>query len=148
VLLRDDFKSAVETIESALDTFASVPARRRFVVLGAASEFEERQTQLYLRLGERAARVSSRVLSIANSEALARGARRALPAAAVTEHHGVHELARTLAAELEPGDVVLIKGRTDQKLGRVAHLLAGRDVRCSLLRCPARGLLCERCPRL
>ena len=71
-----------------------------------------------------------------------------LPAEAVTKHFGVHDVARALAAELEPGDAVLIKGRVDEKLGRIALLLSGRDVRCAVTRCPAGGLACERCSLL
>ena len=148
VLLRDDYKSPIETIDSALAVFATVPARRRFVVLGAISEPQGPSTQLYRGLGERAGRVADRMLCCAEQEALARGARRALPAAAVTRHRSVHEAARVLAAELQPGDAVLIKGRVDQKLGRIAILLGGREVRCTVTRCPAGGLICERCSQL
>src|SRR4051812_29914851 len=38
VVLRDDFKASTDTFASALDTFATVPAGRRIVVLGAIAE--------------------------------------------------------------------------------------------------------------
>jgi UDP-N-acetylmuramoyl-tripeptide--D-alanyl-D-alanine ligase len=38
ILLRDDFKSALETFDAALDTLSEIPARRRIVVFGEVSE--------------------------------------------------------------------------------------------------------------
>ena len=37
-VLRDDYKSTLETIEAALDVFSQIPAHRRIVVLGEVSE--------------------------------------------------------------------------------------------------------------
>lgn len=150
VVLRDDFKSALETIESAFEAFTAVPARRRLVVLGDVTEPEGRQHVVYRELGRRAGGFAARILACgSNHRDVVSGAHAAgLPRDAVTRHRSVHEMAALLAADLGPGDVVLLKGRTEQRLGRIALLLSGVDVRCRLTTCYARGLACERCPRL
>ena len=56
--------------------------------------------------------------------------------------------AELLASAIEPGDVVLIKGRDTQKLDRVRLILAGRDVRCDIDFCDVRTLSCATCPML
>ncbi len=38
IVLRDDYKSAEETIYSALDLLEDIPARRKFVVMGDVNE--------------------------------------------------------------------------------------------------------------
>jgi UDP-N-acetylmuramyl pentapeptide synthase len=148
VLLRDDFKSALATIEAALDTLAAIPARRRLAVLGEVTEPRGSQHVIYRSLGGRTAGVACRILHIGNRfDRLAQGARRAgLPRQAVSEHASVQEIAAQLRAEpLQEGDVVLLKGRLDQKLGRVALLLTGSAVECTLRSCRS-DLPCERCP--
>lgn len=59
IILRDDFKSPLETIEAALDTFAEIPASRRIVVLGQVSEPPGQQGAIHRYLGERVAQVAS-----------------------------------------------------------------------------------------
>ncbi len=46
------------------------------------------------------------------------------------------------------GDVVLIKGRSTQRLERIALLLEGREVGCDLAFCKVASGRCERCPML
>jgi UDP-N-acetylmuramyl pentapeptide synthase len=152
-LLRDEFKSALETIDAALDVLAEVPARRRILVLGEVSEPPGSQGPIYRRLGERAAGIASRLILVGgdkSQESVAVGARRAgLPREAIvlcgSEARKAAEAAR---ADLAPGDVVLIKGRDTQRLARVALALMGRQVRCELRSCHIRTLLCDRCPML
>ncbi len=51
-----------------------------------------------------------------------------------------------LRRQLQPGDVVLIKGRNTQRLERISLALMGRTVNCKLVFCNAMGMRCERCP--
>jgi UDP-N-acetylmuramyl pentapeptide synthase len=146
VVLRDDIKSGLQTIYSALDTLASIPARRRLVVLGGITEPQGRQKVLYREVGARAATVATRILYLGNRYgSLVRGVRDAgLPDSAVTNPKTVQEVAAALARDLGPGDVVLVKGRSSQKLGRIALLLKGEAVACSLTSCHS-DLPCESC---
>jgi hypothetical protein len=61
---------------------------------------------------------------------------------------GAHEVVELLRDELAAGDVVLIKGRWQQALGRVGLALAGRDVQCRADPCPFKRMLCDVCPFL
>ena len=57
ILLRDDFKSHLETIQAALDVLAEVPARR-LVVMGSVTE-PQGNHRLYREVGERVGEVAS-----------------------------------------------------------------------------------------
>jgi UDP-N-acetylmuramyl pentapeptide synthase len=148
VLLRDDFKSGLETIYAALTVLGEIPARRKFAVLGDITEPEMPQRAVYRKLGSRAARAASRILYIGHHFGpFASGARQTgLARGDVTEHADVFALAETLKNELKEGDVVLLKGRTNQKLERTALILSGRTVRCGISSCHIRSFPCEICP--
>jgi UDP-N-acetylmuramoyl-tripeptide--D-alanyl-D-alanine ligase len=150
-VLRDDFKSTYETIVSALDTFEQIPARRRFVVMGDVSEPPGSQGPIYREIGARVAGMAARFYVIGNGyQRYAAGAVRAgMPREAIVKaDFDLNAVARDLAERLGPGDVVLLKGRDNQQVERVALALRGVDVRCSVTRCPMRGMACENCPAL
>ena len=151
-LLRDDYKSQVETIDAALDVLAEVPGRR-IVVIGSVSEPPGSQGPIYRRLGTRLAQVASRVVVVGGSfefRNYARGAVRAgLPRAGLVDAgRSVRAAWEAVRADLGPGDVVLVKGRGDERLDRVALALQGRDVRCTIQPCKLNEIRCENCPKL
>jgi len=147
-LLRDDRKSARETWDAALDLLAAVPATRRFLVAGDVTEPVGRQTEVYRELGRRAAEVAGRILYIGHGYAsFASGARQAgLAREAVLSCADVASVSACLERELAAGDVVLLKGRPNDKLERIALRLTGRTVGCSLRHCNAITVDCESCP--
>jgi len=53
-----------------------------------------------------------------------------------------------LEGHLKSGDVLLIKGRYEQRLARVGLAVAGKTVNCRLKSCAVKGLQCESCPAL
>ena len=59
IILRDDFKSSLETIDAALDVFSEIPAKRRIVILGEVSEPPGSQGPIYRKIGERIAKIAS-----------------------------------------------------------------------------------------
>lgn len=149
-LLRDDFKSALETIDAALDVLAEIPAERRIVVLGDVEEPPGRQGPIYARLGTRLASVANRVVFVdAEGRRYSTGARRGgLPSTGLIDAKGVHEAVEAIGSDLRRGDVVLIKGRSTQRLDRIALALAGRPIRCELRSCDASATRCDCCPML
>jgi UDP-N-acetylmuramoyl-tripeptide--D-alanyl-D-alanine ligase len=151
-LLRDDFKSPAETIETALDVLAEIPAARRLVVLGAVSEPRGSQRALYREIGMRLGRIATRAVLVGFDDVRSYrpGTRAAgMPADAVIDvGPSVHRAAAAIAADLRPGDVVLVKGRDTQRLERVGLLLAGHSVRCERVECHIRLVRCEQCPLL
>jgi UDP-N-acetylmuramyl pentapeptide synthase len=153
VLLRDEFKAPQETIAAALDVLSEIPAARRVVVMGDVAEPVGSQRELYRRLGTRTAQVASRAIVLPAGDlgaAFRSGATHGgLPREAVVmADRSVRRAAEAVAADLAPGDVVLIKGRDTQRLERVALALMGREVRCELVYCNARLTRCDACPML
>jgi UDP-N-acetylmuramyl pentapeptide synthase len=126
-------------------------------VLGDIEELVGHPIAAYREYGRLAASATHRILYVGTETGFRRlraGARRAAasgsPAvpAKVELYRDWRQAAEALRGELSPGTAILLKGRQRQKLGRVAILLRGGAVRCSLRACPARGLRCELCPRL
>ncbi len=149
-ILRDDAKSAVETVHAALDVLGKVPARRKFVALGSLAEVEGRDRPVYRDVGRRVAEIASKAVFIGTNYRLYKaGARLAgLDGERVLDAgRSPRRAAELLRPHLEPGDVVLVKGRLVQHLERVALHLLGRNVRCDIDYCQAR-CRCEDCPML
>jgi UDP-N-acetylmuramyl pentapeptide synthase len=150
-VLRDDFKSALETVHTALDVLAEIPVSRRLVLLGSVTEPRGAQRPIYQALGERVAGIASHLLVFSHDfEPLWSGARRGgMPRAAVTDAgRTVRDASLALGRLLQPGDVLLIKGRGPEKLDRVRLILEGREVRCDIRYCSFRTVECEDCAML
>jgi UDP-N-acetylmuramoyl-tripeptide--D-alanyl-D-alanine ligase len=156
-LLYDHYKSGLETVDAALDVLAEIPARRKIVVLGDVDDPPGRTMEevdaMYERLGARIASIATRAIVVHldiggprpdyEAGALDGG----LAPDALVRAATVPEAFEALAADLRPGDVVLIKGATQQRFDRIALAFAGRDVRCALTCCMA-NVSCAACPML
>jgi len=152
ILLRDDFKSALETFDAALDTMSEIPARRRIVVFGEVSEPPGSQGPIYLRLGARVAHIVARTIFVGGSgvwNSFATGVKRGgLPRdGLINAKNSVCKAIEAVRENLGPGDIVLVKGRDTQRLERVSLALSGRTVRCDISFCQA-NVRCEACPML
>ena len=151
LILRDDFKSSLETIHAALDLFSQIPAKRRMVVLGEVSEPPGSQGPIYREIGERIASIASRAIFIGgNFQRYAAGIRRGgLPSSSMMDaERSVLKAAEFLREDLRPGDAVLIKGRDNQRLDRITLALIGKKVYCDIDFCDTRAVRCETCPNL
>lgn len=151
IVLRDEYKSGLESVESALDVFEAIPARRKIAVLGDVEQCPGKRRDHYRRLGERIGRVATQAIFLGEDcQAYGAGATNGgLPRTATTRAHD--DLGTALAAlptDLGEGDVVLVKGRTRQRLARVVLALLGRDVRCRVPLCPLGYAECDTCPML
>ncbi|HVN75563.1 MAG TPA: Mur ligase family protein [Thermoanaerobaculaceae bacterium] len=150
-LVRDEFKSTLETVHAALDLLEAVPARRRIVVLGDVSEPEGSQGPIYRALGARVAAIADYAVFLGRKTSAYRsGALRAgLPPGAVAAvGHDVALASRLVRERLRPGDVVLVKGRDNERLDRISLALMGRDVRCTRPHCYFLKTRCEGCSLL
>ncbi|MGD9675879.1 MAG: Mur ligase family protein [Candidatus Bipolaricaulia bacterium] len=150
VLLLDAYKGAVETIHAALDAVGELPARRKIVVLGDVEEPPASQGPIYREVGTHAARVADRVFFLGGKKNFAR--LRAGTAAAGLARQELFNIrgeprhvAKILASELGPDDLVLIKGRSTEHLERIVLELTGRGVDCVLRLCRRRHD-CATCP--
>jgi len=152
-VLRDDYKSSLETIETALESLSEIPARQKIVVLGEISEPPGSQGPRYKAIGEKLAGTASRVVLLVKKRGL-EGYRSGLnqagfPWDAVFDAKGsLVEAVEAVRKDLGPGDVVLIKGRDDQRLERVAFSLMGRNVRCERPSCTLKTTRCATCELL
>lgn len=151
LLLRDDYKSTLETVHAALDVFAETPASRRIVVMGEVSEPPGSQGPIYRELGRRISTMADIAVFLGgNFQRYAAGARLGGMdnANLFDAKSSVLDATALLRRTLKPGDSVLIKGRDTQRLERITLALAGREVRCDIDFCDTRVLSCEECPML
>lgn len=150
-VLRDDYKSSLETMHAALDVLAEIPARRRIVLFGDVSEPRGSQSAIYQELGRRVAGIAAHLIVVGHSlQSYGAGARKAgMSRAALHDGgRGPHQAAAILQPLLAPGDVVLIKGRHTEKLDRVRLRLQGERVLCGINFCSLRTVQCDACPML
>jgi UDP-N-acetylmuramoyl-tripeptide--D-alanyl-D-alanine ligase len=149
VALCDDFKASVETVHAALDVLVQIRASRRVVVLGSLYRPPPPRVAKYEDVGVHLARVADQVILVGSRPRLyQRGWGGRLPEEAVTGVATVEEAVALLQNELKPGDVVLIKGRGEQKLARIALALSGVDVGCRKTFCSFENILCQACPQV
>ena len=151
-ILRDDFKSHLETMRQALEALAKISDRRRLLVLGAISDIAGTSGPFYREIGARLGTFASFLLTIGTKKEMASyaagAARAGLPRSAIA--HAGHSLQKAidiLQQQLQPGDVVLIKGRFEQHLERITLALLGRKVHCDIDPCWLKRH-CENCPML
>jgi len=150
-VLRDDFKSPLETIDAALDVLGEIPAKKRIVVLGDVSEPFGRQWQIYRKIGEHIAQVATKAIFITGKfRAYAAGARvGGLPSSSLVDVGGSFlEAIDALRQDLGLGDVILIKGRDTQRLDRITLSLTGRTINCNVTFCNTKAARCGHCPML
>jgi UDP-N-acetylmuramyl pentapeptide synthase len=121
------------------------------VVLGDISEPFGKQWQIYRKVGERIAQVATKAIFITGKfRAYAAGAKSAgLPSLSIMgAERSVLKAVELLRDDLRPGDVVLIKGRDNQRLDRITLALIGKKVCCDIDFCDTRAVRCETCPNL
>jgi UDP-N-acetylmuramoyl-tripeptide--D-alanyl-D-alanine ligase len=150
-LVRDEYKSGHETIHAALDLLAGIPARRKLIVLGDVTTPPGSQGPIYRAIGERLGAIATYAVFV--GEGFERYARGAVAGGLPKPHlanagRSVARAAELVSSVLEPGDVVLVKGRAAQRLDRVALALMGRTVRCDLTFCQFVKTRCDDCSLL
>lgn len=148
VVLRDDHKASAESFACAFDLLAEIPAQRRLALLGDIHEPWGDESSLHRGLALPLAKACDGVLLVGEH------AQRWLPALLAGGMprdkifcglRTLNDATARLQQELRPGDVVLIKGRQEERLQRVALALEGRPVTCSLRTCASVNLTCDRC---
>lgn len=150
LVLRDDYKSTIDTVHAALDLLAELPAERRVVVMGSLDSPPRPQKAAYRAVGAHIARVADRVLIVGDEFDKYRSGLRtgSLPENAICAVRTVQEAIAVLREELRPGDVALVKGRQAQRMTRIILALSGRTVRCAVDPCRLHLQFCDDCPLL
>jgi UDP-N-acetylmuramyl pentapeptide synthase len=153
-VIRDDFKSTRESIWAALDTLEECQAKRKFLILGAASEItNDIRYSFHRELGKRIAPIADSVFVINRKgifKSILQGAEKAgMDKKRIIRIEGnVLSVISFLPQDLGPGDLILVKGRTNQRLSRITLALSGRKVGCLLPYCQDRNHICDLCPCL
>lgn len=150
-VLRDDYKSSVETIHAALDVLAEIPARRRVVLLGNLYGVAQPEGEQQEALAGRVAATADCLVVVSDSlRSYRAGASRAgMPSQAVVDAGRTpRQAADALARLIQPGDVILIKGHRNQRLDRTRMILHGSRVQCDIGFCDVRAIDCEDCAML
>jgi len=150
-LIRDDFKSTVESIDTALDALETVPAQTKLAVIGDVSEPTGPLGPLAKGIGRRLGTICDWVAFVGRGRnryaAGLHGAGRTNEAIFRTSRD-LQAAAEEALKRLEPGAVILVKGRYSQRLDRASLVLMGRTVNCDIPICDARAARCEHCPML
>lgn len=152
VILRDDFKSQLETIEMAFNVLSQIPAKRHIVVLGRLREARGKQGDLYRSLGRCVAAIANRAVFICgkrDSNCRAGAIQAGMQPKTITKAHDCFLTAvDNLKDDLGPGDVILIKGPRTQHLERITLALQGCNIKCKIKYCKEKELECMECPIL
>jgi len=152
ILLRDECKADLETTEAALDLLSEIPTDRRGVVLGDMPAPPGDPGRAYEHLGQRVAKIASFAIFYGETPAVQgylRGSRLGrLPPQRIVHVRGpLPDAVEAAREQLEPGDVLLVKGQASLRLARISLALEGRQVRCAIPECNW-AMLCDRCPQL
>ena len=150
-IIQDDYKASLETIEKALDFLRSIPAARRLVVLGNIADPPNPQRQAYRRIGHRFAQFADVALLLGSQDqSYASGAAAAgMPRERIIKfHNDLRQAIDVLRNTLQPGDVLVVKGRLDDHLERITLALSGQKIGCWRTECRSRAYRCGNCPML
>lgn len=145
VVLRDDYSASIEGFHAAMRVMERASAKRRLVVLSDVSDLAVNSKRRRRLVVSEAARVCEALVLIGQSADW--GARRAADAGMTPDAaRGFDEpqaAAEFLKSDLRAGDLVLVKGRTSDHVGRVFLAQLG-EVRCWSFPCPKHSL-CDVC---
>ena len=121
-LLDDSYNANPASMRAALSVLAATPARRRLAVLGEMKELGARSAEYHASLVEP---VSTAGVDLVFTCGAAMAALRdALPPARRGGHaESAEELAPQVAAALQPGDAVLVKGSAGARTGEIVAAL-------------------------
>jgi UDP-N-acetylmuramoyl-tripeptide--D-alanyl-D-alanine ligase len=151
-ILDDSFKSSQESIWAALDTFSKMSATRKVVVLGRIEEPIGKERDRYRELGARLAGLADLLVCVGDEDM------KSVRAAAVRSGMDITKIefagsriagaANWLATRLRPGDLVLFKGASTQRLRRLVLPWLGKKVGCQVKYCGVKVRSCDDCPLL
>jgi UDP-N-acetylmuramoyl-tripeptide--D-alanyl-D-alanine ligase len=151
-ILDDSCKSSQESIESAFDTFSKIRAARKIVVIGRIEHVVGKESDRCRELGTRLAQFADFILCTGD------GPIKSLRAAAVDAGmefsrikvlgYQIEGAKEWLESILRPGDAILFKGGSTQRLRRIVLQLMGKPVACRVKYCGVKVPTCDICPLL
>lgn len=150
-VLDDSFKGTIESVHAAFDVLASIPASRKIVVFGGVEESPYRQGDLNREIGRRLGKIADEVICLGTGMS---GIRTGTVEAGLSRESvqiirpDFKAAVSLLEPKLRKGDVILIKGKSTQRLRRVVLSLLGQQVSCAVPHCKVKVRSCDVCPLL
>lgn len=147
VVIRDEFKASLHTVEAAFDELRKAKARRKFLVFCDLAESPLSPRVRLAKVGREAAALADYVIFIGESaQHGVNGATKAGHAESrALAFDGFSEAAEFLRPLLGPGDLLLLKASRNNQLTRLLYALVG-EVRCTIPAC-GRPMVCDDCDR-
>ena len=154
LLIRDDYKATRESVWRALETLEELPAHRKILILGGVSEiFNEERYSFFRDLGTRIGGIADFAYLYLQRNQFKRCRSGAVESGMESENvfrikSDPISIRLMLPEDLGPGDVILVKGRTDYKISRLSLILMGREVNCRIMACSVTTSCCDDCAML
>lgn len=147
VVIRDEFKGSLHTVEAAFEELRKARAARKFLVFCDVMESPARPKKRLAKVGRAAAELADYVIFIGESGRRGvDGAKNAgLPASRARAFRNFAEAAEFLQPLLGPGDLMLLKADRNNQLPRLLYSLVG-EVRCTIPAC-SRRMVCDDCDK-
>jgi len=148
VILRDDENGSIATLDGAFESFRRARAARKIVVISDVADDPTKRRQRASRLGRQVAAIADSAVFLGDySEFAAKGA---VAAGMAPENAhafvSLRDASDFLRSSLRAGDLVLLKGRASDHVGRLAFAQFG-DIACWTEGC-AKNIECDDCPEL
>jgi UDP-N-acetylmuramyl pentapeptide synthase len=153
-IISDTFKGQIETMTSALDLAAQIPATRRIIVLGLIDERTGPISSAYGGLGEQVGKIADLVLFVGGKRQFrpfrSHAARVGLPREKFAwATKAIPDAMAIFPFPIRSGDLIIVKGRGSQRLERITLALTGENVQCQIKTCKVTvALRCHNCPML
>ncbi|MDZ7661086.1 Mur ligase family protein [Thiohalophilus sp.] len=150
-LLDDSFKGTIESVHAAFDVLASIPASRKIVVFGGVEEPPYKQGDLNREIGRWLGKIADEVICLGTGMS---GIRAGAVEAGLSRESvqlirpDFKAVVSLLELKLRKGDIVLIKGKSTQRLRRVVLSILGHQVSCVVPYCKVKVRSCDVCPLL
>jgi UDP-N-acetylmuramoyl-tripeptide--D-alanyl-D-alanine ligase len=148
IVIRDEQNSSPDTWRAALAVLRDAEARRRVLIGSDFSDLRRNNHVRYQRLADLAAESADAALFVGEHAGVAvkRAIWRGMDPTRVEGALDVRAAAERLASFLEPGDLVLLKGRATHHLSRALFAQFG-EIGCWKRSC-RRHIVCDVCPEL
>lgn len=128
LLLDDSFNAAVPSVQSALQTLAVLPARRRIVLLGELADLGNHAPAAYQALGAQAGTIADLIICKGDwSQPLLQAARQTYTPPQTIVADTAAGVLHALPPDLGPGDLLLVKGSAQSRMETVAAGLLAAD---------------------
>jgi UDP-N-acetylmuramoyl-tripeptide--D-alanyl-D-alanine ligase len=151
MLVSDEFKSTLESIDSAFDFIEQQDYSKKVLILGSITDLVSKVKIEYKRIGKRIAEIFDLAIIVGMHHRDYKAGFKLGDRPAECLLHAGTEISNAfslLPRDLGTGHCILIKGRASQKLERISLMLQGKAVACSATNCTSELQRCGNCRML